>query len=103
MLEYNPLYVKSIGTNEFYFLDTTRSAEETKYTTRIVQHVRNAGDTAEERVNMVSGNEPNYKKDFASRKALLGLSTKVIAKFLLTDNHFLNHWRINYFQIQKLC
>ena len=34
LLEYNPSYAKSVGTNEFYFPDTTRSAEEIKYTTR---------------------------------------------------------------------
>ena len=32
LLEYNPSYAKSIGTNEFYFLDTTRHAEETEFT-----------------------------------------------------------------------
>ena len=34
LLEYNPSYAKSVGTNEFYFPDTTRSANEIKYTTR---------------------------------------------------------------------
>ena len=32
LLEYNPSYAESVGTNEFYFPDTTRHAEETKYT-----------------------------------------------------------------------
>ena len=31
LLEYNPSYAKSIDTNEFYFLDITRSADEIKY------------------------------------------------------------------------
>ena len=31
LLEYNPSYAKSVGTNEFYFLDTTRNAEGIKY------------------------------------------------------------------------
>ena len=26
LLEYNPSYAKSVGTNEFYFLDTSRQA-----------------------------------------------------------------------------
>ena len=32
LLEYNPSYAKSVGTNEFYFLDTSRQAYESKYT-----------------------------------------------------------------------
>ena len=38
LLEYNPSYAKSVGTNEFYFLDTTRNAEERKYERIEVQH-----------------------------------------------------------------
>ena len=55
MLEYNPSYTESIGKNEFYLLDTTRSGEETKYTSRQVQHGENdAGDGWEAR-NFVDG------------------------------------------------
>ena len=46
LLEYNPSYAKSVGTNEHYFLDTTRSAEENKYTKRQVTHRRNAANDA---------------------------------------------------------
>ena len=31
LLEYNPSYVESVGTNEFYYLDTSRHAERNKY------------------------------------------------------------------------
>ena len=31
LLEYNPSYAKSVGTNEFYFPDISRHAEEIKY------------------------------------------------------------------------
>ena len=34
LLEYNPSYAKSVGTNEFYFPDTTSHADEIKYTKR---------------------------------------------------------------------
>ena len=34
LLEYNPSYAKSVGTNEFYFPDTSRHAEERKYAKR---------------------------------------------------------------------
>ena len=43
LLEYNPSYAKSVGTNEFYFLDTTRNADEIKYSRRQVNHTENAG------------------------------------------------------------
>ena len=52
LLEYNPSYAESVATNEFYFLDTTTSAEE-----------RPAQAT--------------YNKGFAMRKLLLGASAKV--------------------------
>ena len=32
LLEYNPSYVKSVATNEFYYLDTRRHAERTEFT-----------------------------------------------------------------------
>ena len=44
MLEYNPSYAKSVGTNEFYFPDTTSHADEIKYTRRQVSHRRNAAN-----------------------------------------------------------
>ena len=40
LLEYNPSYAKSVGTNEFYFPDTSRHADEIKYTRREVQHAK---------------------------------------------------------------
>ena len=52
LLEYSPSYAKSIGTNEFFHLDTSRSAEE-----------RSAQAT--------------YNKGFAERKLLLGTSSVV--------------------------
>lgn len=49
LLEYSPAYAQSIATNEFYYLDTNRQAEE-----------RPA--------------QANYNKGFAVRKALLSVS-----------------------------
>ena len=48
LLEYNPSYAKSVGTNEFYFPDTSRHAESKKYTRRQVTHRRNAANNADE-------------------------------------------------------
>ena len=55
LLEYNPSYAESVATNEFYYLDTSRHVNRVKYSTRNVQHVRNAADNAEERANLVDG------------------------------------------------
>ena len=69
LLEYNPSYAKSVGTNEFYFLDTSRQVNGSKYVTRFVQHT---GDANNQRVHMVEGDNLNYNKGFAARKQLLG-------------------------------
>ena len=48
LLEYNPSYAKSVGTNEYYFPDTSRKAELNKYTKRQVTHRRNAANNADD-------------------------------------------------------
>ena len=88
LLEYNPSYVDSVGTNEFYYLDTSRNANRVKYSTRNVQHVRNAGDTGEERANLVDGDSNTYNKGFALRKALLGASATVRCEIPLNRYSF---------------
>ena len=88
LLEYNPSYAKSVGTNEFYFPDTTRHAEERKYEKRQIQHVRNDADNAfEARVSLYDVNE-NYNKGFSARKVLLGLSTEVNCEIPLNRYSF---------------
>ncbi|CAH3193181.1 unnamed protein product, partial [Porites evermanni] len=68
LLEYNPSYVESVATNEFYYLDTARNADREKYAERQVQH---------EARNFVDGDNNTYNKGFAIRKALLGDSATV--------------------------
>ena len=70
LLEYNPSYAKSVGTNEYYFPDTSRSADSVKYTKRRVTHRQNAAGNADD-VNV------NYNNGFAARKVLLGASAEV--------------------------
>ena len=77
MLEYNPSYAKSVGTNEFYFPDTSRDPEEIKYTERRVTHRRNAAGNADEEGLMLDDVNANYNKGFAARKTLLGTSIVV--------------------------
>ena len=88
LLEYNPSYAKSVGTNEFFFLDTSREAEEIKYSTRSVQHVRNDADNAYEVRQMPEGDNRNYNKGFAARKALLGTSVEVNCEIPLNRYSF---------------
>ena len=95
LLEYNPSYAESFGTNEFYFLDTIRSAEEIKYTTRNVEHGRNDANTAYEARAFVDGVNATYNKGFAARKALLGLSSKVNCEIPLNRYSFIEALEYN--------
>ena len=88
MLEYNPSYAKSVGTNEYYFLDTSKSPDSSKYVRRDVQHVRNDGDDAWEERSLPDLDNANYNKGFAARKVLLGASDKVNCEIPLNRYSF---------------
>ena len=77
LLEYNPSYAESVGTNEFYFLDTSRNADGSKYARRQVTHRRNAANTGDEVGLMLDDVNPTYNKGFAARKQLLGATAEV--------------------------
>ena len=82
LLEYNPSYAKSVGTNEFYFLDTTRNAEEEKYQKQDVPHQGGGNGNVLEDVNTT------YNKGFAVRKLLLGASAIVNCEIPLNRYSF---------------
>ena len=88
LLEYNPSYAKSAGTNEYYFPDTSRHAESKKYTRRQVTHRRNAANNGDEAGLMIDDIDPNYNKGFAARKALLGASAEVNCEIPLNRYSF---------------
>ena len=88
LLEYNPSYVKSAATNEFYYLDTTRHAERSKFTRRRVEHGRNDANNAYEARDFVDNFVANYNKGFALRKALLGDSATVLCEIPLNRYSF---------------
>ena len=88
LLEYNPSYAKSVGTNEFFFTDTSRNADESKYTKRRVTHRQNAAGNADNAGLMLDDVNVNYNKGFAARKALLGLSTIVNCEIPLNGYSF---------------
>ena len=46
LLEYNPSYAESVATNEFYFPDTSRNAEQRKFTSGKVRSAAGDGQTA---------------------------------------------------------
>ena len=71
LLEYNPSYAKSVGTNEYHFLDTSRQASVTEYNTRTV------ADTGGTNRRLAESDNANYNKGFAARKLLLGASAEV--------------------------
>ena len=80
LLEYNPSYVKSVATNEFYYIDTLRNANRAEFT------VNNTGVTGG--ANVVKGRNANYNKGFALRKSLLGDSTTVRCEIPLNRYSF---------------
>ena len=88
LLEYNPSYVESLATNEFYYLDTSRHAERQKFTSRRVTHRQNAAGNADEAGNMLDAVVANYNKGFAIRKALLGDSATVRCEIPLNRYSF---------------
>ena len=88
LLEYNPSYVKSVGTNEFHFPDTSRHADEIKYTRRQVTRRKNAAANNNEPGLMLDDVNENYNKGSAARKTLLGLSAEVNCEIPLNRYSF---------------
>ena len=82
LLEYNPSYAESVGTNEYYFLDTSRNADGSKYTRRDVN--RNGGGHG----NVLEEVNANYNKGFAARRKLLGASAEVNCEIPLNRYSF---------------
>ena len=88
LLEYNPSYAKSVGTNEFYFPDTSRNANGRKYTKRQVTCRRDAGTANNDPGLMIDDVNANYNKGFDARKVLLGASGEVNCEIPLNRYSF---------------
>ena len=88
LLEYNPSYAKSVGTNEYYFLDTSTHPDSLKYTRRQVTHRRNEANNGDEAGLMLDDVNANNNKGFAARKVLLGASAKVNCEIPLNRYSF---------------
>ena len=72
LLEYGPSYADTTATNEFFYLDTSRNAEE--------REVSGTKQLAKKRAT--------YNKGFAARKALLGVSNTVSTEIPLNRYSF---------------
>ena len=88
LLEYNPSYAKSVGANEYYFPDTSRSPDSSKYLRRRVQRVRNDANNAYEVRTLPDVENTNYNKGFAARKVFLGASAEVNCEISLNRYSF---------------
>ena len=88
LLEYNKSYANSVATNEFYFLDTTTSANKNRFTRRNVTHRRNAANGGDEEGLMIDNTPTSYNEGFAKRKALLGTSSTVRCEIPLNRYSF---------------
>ena len=88
LLEYNPSYAKSVGTNEYYFPDTSTHPDSSKYTKRRVTHRRTAVNDGDDPGLMIDDVNVNYNKGFAARKVLLGTSAEVNCEIPLNRHSF---------------
>ena len=88
LLEYNKSYADSVATNEFYFFNTSKSANKNRFIRRQVTHRQNAagcGDAAGRMLYNVTG---TYNEGFSKRKALLGTSSTVRCEIPLNRYSF---------------
>ena len=88
LIEYNASYAESIGTNEFYYLDTTNSPNRNKYLTRQVQHGRNLTNTGWTPRVFIENENPTYNEGFDERKKQLGNSRIVNCEIPLNRYSF---------------
>ena len=81
LLEYSNGYVKSLGTNEFFYLDKNRHTEISEFTNAIVKgHGDNPGTVADAPINVIGRKNANYNSGFAVRHSLLVDNAEVNAE-----------------------
>ena len=96
VLDYSPSYAEKTASNEFFYLDTSRSAEEREFEVSGTNHL--------------DKRRAAYNKGFALRKALLGTSSTVNTEiplnrysfFEMLENELLPNTRVEMnFEIQS--
>ena len=70
LLNYTKSYADSVGSDQFFYIDTSAAAENARYTMRGVEHGRNDADNAYEARDFIDGVKPDYNEGFAKRNAL---------------------------------
>ena len=89
LLEYNKSYADSVATNEFYFLDTSTSANKNRFTRRNVTHRQDGANPGGDQAGLMLDNTPaTFNEGFAKRKALLGTSSTVHCEIPLNRYSF---------------
>ena len=89
LLEYNKSYADSVATNEFYFLDTSTSANKNRFTRRNVTHRQDGANPGGDQAGLMLDNTPAaFNEGFAKRKALLGTSSTVRCEIPLNRYSF---------------
>ena len=89
LLEYNKSYADSVATNEFYFLDTSTSANKNRFTRRNVTHRQDGANPGGDQAGIMLDNTPaSFNEGFAKRKALLGTSSTVHCEIPLNRYSF---------------
>ena len=88
LLEYNKSYANSVATNEFYYLDTSRSANKNRFIRKEVTHRRNTAGNADVAGLMIDNTSTTFNEGFSKRKALLGTSSTVHCEIPLNRYSF---------------
>ena len=70
LLNYTKSYADSVGSDQFFYLDTSAVADNSRFIFRSVQHGRNNADDNWEVRNFVDGLNTDYNEGFTKRKAL---------------------------------
>ena len=88
LLEYNKSYADSVATNEFYFLDTSRSANKNKFIRRNVDGRQTVAGNVGANGLMLDNVSGTYNEGFSKRKYLLGTSEIVHCEIPLNRYSF---------------
>ena len=88
LLEYNKSYADSVATNEFYYLDTSKTANKNRFIRRQVTHRQNEAGNADAAGLILDNASTTFNEGFAKRKALLGTSSTVRCEIPLNRYSF---------------
>ena len=76
LLEYNKSYADSVATNEFYFLDTSTSANKNRFTRRNITHRRNTANGDNEEGLMLDNSPISFNEGLQNENLYLELQVQ---------------------------